>query len=94
MTIATAILLALAVLGSWLAVAIFVRLRGPLERIHMVTAINVAGGGPMAIAAFATDGVSSRSLKCALIFVALVIGGALLSHVSGRALHLRAGERR
>ena len=93
MTVATDVLLTMSGFGAWLAVMAYVGLLSSLERIHVVTVVNVACGGPLLIAAFTTDGVTSRSLKCALIFVALLIGGALLSHVTGRALHLRSGER-
>jgi multicomponent Na+:H+ antiporter subunit G len=87
-------LLALAVLLVWLGTAAFIRLRTPFERLHVVTFLNVIAIGAVMAMAFVADGISSRSLKCALIWVATLASGALVSHVTGRALHLREGERR
>jgi len=90
----TAILLAAAVLATWLAVIAFIRLKTPFERLHAVTFVNVVAGGAVAFAAAATDGASSRTFKCFAIWFALVLFGALLTHVLARALHFRDGERR
>lgn len=94
MTVATDILLAAGVLAAWLATFAFTRLHSSLERLHAVSLVNIAVGAPIVLAAFLTDGVSSRSLKCALILAVMIFVGALLSHVTGRAVHLREGERR
>jgi multicomponent Na+:H+ antiporter subunit G len=94
MTIAVDVLLALGVLAAWFATAAFIRLRTPLERIHAVTFLNVVAGLLIVAAAILTDGLTSRSLKCALLLVAVLAIGALLSQVTGRALHVRQGERR
>jgi len=93
-TIVTDILLAIAVLASWLAMAAFTRLGTPFERLHAVAFVNVVAGGAIAFAAAATDGASSRTFKCFVIWFAMVLFGALLTHVSARALHFRGGERR
>ena len=90
----TSALLAAAVVLAWIAVAGFLRLRTPFEYVHAVTFANVTVIGLIVIAAFVTDGISSRSLKCALIWLVAVTAGALLSHATGRALYLREGERR
>jgi multicomponent Na+:H+ antiporter subunit G len=87
-------LLALAVLLAWLGTTAFFRLRTPFERLHVVTFLNVTAIGAVMVMAFLADGISSRSLKCAVIWVATLASGALVSHVTGRALHLREGERR
>lgn len=87
-------LLAAAVVLAWIAMAGFLRLRTPFERLHAVAFANFAVIGIIVIAAFVTDGISSRSLKCALIWVVAVTAGALLTHATGRALYLREGERR
>lgn len=94
MKIAVDVLLAAAVLATWVGVIAFVRLRTAFERLHVVTFVNVAAGGFMVIAAFLTDGFSSRSLKVAFLLVIVLTIGALLGHVTGRALYLREGERR
>jgi multicomponent Na+:H+ antiporter subunit G len=94
MSIVVDILLGLGVLAAWLATAAFIRLRTPLERIHAVTFLNVVAGLLIVAAAILTDGLTSRSLKCALLLVAVLAIGALLSQVTGRALHVRQGERR
>ena len=46
------------------------------------------------LAAWLTDGLSPRALKCTAIWLATLLIGALLSHVTGHALHIRDGERR
>nr|WP_246482116.1 monovalent cation/H(+) antiporter subunit G [Methylorubrum zatmanii] len=84
----------MAVASVWIAALALWRLRTALERLHTVTFVNVAGGGAVLLAAWLTDGLSPRALKCAAIWLATVLVGALLSHVSGHALHLRDGERR
>jgi multicomponent Na+:H+ antiporter subunit G len=94
MTIAVAIVLAAMVLTVWLATIAFFRLPTAFQRIHVITFVNVVAGGLAMLAAFLGDGVSSRSLKCAFIWLATLPIGALLSHVTGRALHIREGERR
>jgi multisubunit Na+/H+ antiporter MnhG subunit len=93
-TIVTDILLAAAVLASWLAAAAFMRLNTPFERLHAVAFVNVVTGAAIAFAAAASDGASSRTFKCFAIWAAMVLFGALLTHVSARALHFRDGERR
>jgi multicomponent Na+:H+ antiporter subunit G len=93
-SIATDALLALAVLMAWLGTTAFVRLGTPFERLHVVTFLNVTCIGAVMAAAFVADGMTSRSLKCAVIWVATLVSGALVSHVTARALHLREGERR
>jgi multicomponent Na+:H+ antiporter subunit G len=93
MTIACVIVLAGAVALIWAATFAYFRLSTPLERLHVVTFINVLGGGLIVLAAFVSDGMSSRSLKCLLVWLASLVFGALLAQVTGRALHLRDGER-
>jgi multicomponent Na+:H+ antiporter subunit G len=92
--IAIDVFLALAVLAAWLSAAAFVVLHTAFERLHVVTFLNVATGTMLLVAAFCTDGISSRSLKSTFLIVAVLAIGALLTHVTGRALHLREGERR
>ena len=94
MSLGVALCLALAVLSAWIAAAALWRLRTPLERLHAVTFVNVAGGGAVLLAAGLTDGLSPRVLKCAAIWLAILLIGALLVHVTGHALHIRDGERR
>jgi multicomponent Na+:H+ antiporter subunit G len=93
-TVATDILLAVGVLAAWLAAFVFARLRTSLERLHAVSVANIAVGVPITLAAILTDGVSARSLKCALLVFAIIFIGALLSQAIGRAVHLREGVRR
>ena len=94
MSVAIGILLALGVASAWLGTLAFLRLSTSLERVHVVTFVNFAAGAPVTLAAFLADGISSRSLKVALIWLATLLFGALLSQVTGRAIHLRGGERR
>ncbi len=89
-----AIALSLGLATAWLGTIAFVRLRTPLERVHAVTFVNVATGGCVTLAALLADGISGRSLKCVAIWIATMLIGSLLSHTTGRALHLRDGERR
>jgi multicomponent Na+:H+ antiporter subunit G len=94
MTAVVAVFLAAAVITTWLAAIAYFRLRTPFQRIHVVTLLNIVAGLGVLIAALLGDGITSRSLKCAFIWFIVVIAGALLAHVTGRALHLREGERR
>lgn len=87
-------LIGIAVVAAWLGAAAFTRMRTPFERLHVVTFVNIVTVGAVMLAAFAAEGVTPRTLKCALIWLATVVVGALLSHTSGRALNLRGGERR
>ena len=94
MTAAVDVVLAAMIFTVWLAMTTFFRLPTPFQRIHVITFVNIVAGGMVMLAAFLGDGVSSRSLKCAFIWLATLPLGALLSHVTGRALHVREGERR
>ena len=87
-------LLALAVLAVWIAAVGFCRLRTALERLLAVTFLNVAGGAPVVLAAWLTDGPTVRAAKCTAVWLATLVVGALLGHVTGHALHIRDGERR
>lgn len=93
MTVAYDAALAGAIATIWLATIAFFRLSTPLQRIHVVTFVNVLGGGLITLAAFFSDGLSSRSLKCLFIWFVSLAFGALLTQVTGRALYLRDGER-
>ncbi|HET7307573.1 MAG TPA: monovalent cation/H(+) antiporter subunit G [Gammaproteobacteria bacterium] len=93
MNLASACLLAFAVLMAWIATLAFLRLRTPFERLHVVTFFNIVTGGAATAAVIAADGFTQRTFKCLLIWLAMVGAGALLSHATARALHLRGGER-
>lgn len=86
---ACVVLLGFAVLTVWLSVIAYFRLRTPLQRIHVVTFVNITSVGLIAAAALLNDGFSARSLKCLLIWLVTLPIGALLSHVTGRALYIR-----
>jgi multicomponent Na+:H+ antiporter subunit G len=91
---ATNILLCIAVLAAWLSASSFLRLRTPLERLHVVTFVNVVSIGALTIAGFTSEGVTSRTMKLIFLWVVNLLIGALLSHATARALHLRGGEMR
>ena len=82
-------LLAVAVLAAWLGCAGFARLRAPLDRMHCVAFVNAVSGTALVLAAFVSDGASVRALKVLLVAVVSLVGGAALSHATGRALLLR-----
>jgi multicomponent Na+:H+ antiporter subunit G len=94
MKIAADIFLGICVLMAWLGTFAFVRLETPLERVHAIAFINITVVGSIVVAAFFGQGVTSQTLKVCFIWIATVLIGALLSHVTGRAIHLRSGERR
>ena len=91
---AAAGLLAFAVLTAWVTTIAFLRLRTPLERLHAITFFNIVAGGAITAAVIISDGFTGRTFKCALVWLVVAGGGALLSHATARALHLRGGERR
>ena len=86
-------LLAIAVAAACLGALALVRLR-PLLRVHAVTFLNVAGGGAVTLAAWATEGPTPRTVKILLIWVIMLLSGSLSAQVVGRAIHLRSGQRR
>ncbi len=92
MTMVEAVLLTLVVLGTWLGAAGFARLRTPLDRMHCVTFVNVAAGLPLVVAAFLSDGASTRFGKILLIAAVNLLAGAVMSHAVGRALLVRGAE--
>lgn len=94
MKVAIDALLALAVLMAWTGAAAFLRLRTPFERLHAITFFNLAAGGAITVAVVLHDGPSGRTFKCIFIWIVIATVGALLSHATSRALHLREGERR
>lgn len=94
MRVAVAMLLLAGVLAAWLAALGLLRRRDPLDRLHLVSFVNVATGLPVAVAALLQGGASSRSVKVVLLLGITWIAGAVLAHASGRALVVRkaAGE--
>jgi multicomponent Na+:H+ antiporter subunit G len=90
---AAAILLTIAAASSWIASVALLRL-GSLSRLNAVSFINIAGGGAVTLAVWIVDGMTARSAKTVLIWFVLVLSGAVSSHVTGRAIHLRSGEKR
>jgi multicomponent Na+:H+ antiporter subunit G len=93
MTTLVAMVLAFGVASVWLGAAALLRLR-PLGRLHAVSFVNGAAGGAVTLAAWLTDGATSRTGKALLVWVVLLLTGALSAHVTGRAIFLRGGERR
>ena len=91
-TTAANVLLWVSVLNIWLAVGGFTRLRTALDRLHCVTFVNAAGGGALFFAVLAHDGFSVRLIKLGFLLLSALVGGAVLSHATGRALWIR--ERR
>jgi multicomponent Na+:H+ antiporter subunit G len=92
-TAATDILLAVAVMTSWLAATGLVRLRTPLDRLHCVTFLNVSAGLAVLIAALVTEGATTRTGKLLLLVLAVLWIGAALANATGRALWLRENGR-
>ena len=93
MTIVVTALLVLGVAATWLGTAAMLRLSA-LARLHAVSFVTVAAGGAVTAAAWCADGPSPRTAKVLLIWIVLLLSGALSSHVTGRAIHARGGERR
>lgn len=94
MTVLVDCLLAVAIFAAWLSVIAFIRMPTAFQKLHAVTFVNVVSGAPLVTAALLTDGITPRSLKCLFMLLYIVLTGALLAHVTGRALHSRGGERR
>lgn len=92
MTVLMIACLAIGVAATWLGALALLRLP-PLGRLHAVGFVNVAAGAAFTMAAWLSDGASSRTGKALLIWVILMVTGALSFHVTGRAVHLRGGER-
>ncbi len=86
-------MLAIAVLACWLGAAAYIRLRGPLDRLHCVTFVNVVSGAAILIAAAVSDGASNRVAKILVLIAIALWDGAALAHATGRALLMREGER-
>jgi multicomponent Na+:H+ antiporter subunit G len=94
MKIAVAAVLGLGVLAAWLAVAAYMRLRTPLQRLHALSFLNAVSGSCFLIGVWLSDGASTRALKSVLIWVMMLLVGALLAQGSARMLLLREQERR
>ena len=85
--------LGLMVLSAWLGAAGLLRLRQPLDRLHVAPFLTVACGGFLLVAALCADGVSARTGKIAFALAANLLGGAVASHALGRAVLVRrSGE--
>jgi multicomponent Na+:H+ antiporter subunit G len=84
-----AALLAVVVGATWLGCFGFARLRTPLDQIHCVAFVNVTAGTALTVAAFVADGPSVRAFKILLMTILSLVGGAALSHATGRALWIR-----
>ena len=88
------VLLTLGIAVALLGTIAFLRLETPFERLHAASFVAIAASACFVGAAFVTDGISGRPLKMVLIFVALMLTGAIANHAVARALHIRGGERR
>lgn len=86
-------LLGLTVSSVWLGCLATLRLPSALDRLHAVSFVNIAGGGGLTLACFVADGVSVRSMKVLGLTILLTVGGAALSHATGRALLIREGRK-
>ncbi|MBB2206119.1 monovalent cation/H(+) antiporter subunit G [Gluconacetobacter takamatsuzukensis] len=83
------------VIVAWLAVFGFLRLRETLDALHAVAFLNVAGSIMLTLVCVTVDGLSTRTIKCALVALLFVFGGAVVSLMIGRAyLHRVAEEER
>lgn len=90
MSVLLGFLLAAAVLAAWIAAIGLMRMPEPLDCLHAVTFLSVATGTALFAAAAATDGLTDRLLKVAFILVAVLFGGAGMSHALGQAIHRRS----
>ena len=84
-------LLVIVVLATWLGCAGFARLRTPLDRMHSVAFVNATAWVALTVAAFVSDGFSSRALKILAITIVNLVAGGAMSHATGRAVLLRDG---
>ena len=93
--IAVDVLLALAVATSWLGAAAFLRLATPYDRLHAAAYVSVSAGFFVTLAVIASHPLSALALKAAIIYAALLVTGAILTHSIGRAMRLRdeSGDR-
>lgn len=94
MNIAVDALLALAVLVAWITTAACLRWRSGYDRLHAITFFNLVGGGAITVAVVISDGLTSRTFQCVLIWLVVAGAGALLSHAIARALRVRGGGQR
>ena len=78
--------LAVTVVAVWLGCVGFARLRSPYARLHCVPFVTAAAGAPLLLAVFVADGASDRAFKILLLLLLALVGGAALSHASGRAI--------
>ncbi|WP_328702639.1 monovalent cation/H(+) antiporter subunit G [Belnapia mucosa] len=93
--LAVDLLLGLGVLAAWLAAIGMLRLRTPLDRLHLVAFLATGPGLAFLLAALVEDGFGQRPLKLLLLVLALLAVGAGLAHAAGAALvrRIAAGER-
>lgn len=94
MTLLLVVPLVLAIACATIGTIAFLRLATPFERLHAASFVAIATGVLLTLAAFATDGVSGRSLKMVLIVVVLTVTGAVANHAVARALMVRGGTTR
>lgn len=86
--VAQAVLLAVgvaAVLVSCVGLLVFPR---AADRLHLLGVATSLGSVPVAAAVAVREGLSSTSLKAALVAVLLVVLGPVLSHATGRAARI------
>lgn len=88
-------LLALAVATSWLGCAALLLLPTPYDRLHAAAYVSLSAGFFVTLALIASHPISPLALKAVIIYAALVVTGAILTHAIGRAMRLRdeSGDR-
>lgn len=94
MTVLLVIVLAAAVIAALIGALAFHRLATSLERLHAGAFVTAVAGAAIVVAAFLTDGVGGRPIKVLLLYLLMLVGGALANHAVARAIHLRSGQRR
>lgn len=88
------LLLAFAVLSTWLGCWGFLRSAAPLAKLHWVAFVNAVPGTAVTLAVWLQDGLSDRALKVLVIYTVLIAAGSATTHAAGRAIFLRRGRTR
>lgn len=88
-TVATDALLALGVASTWLAAFGLFRLPSAHARLHCVGFAGAAGGVCFTAAVLVDQGGTPLGFKSIAAALFLLMSGALLVHITGRALRLR-----
>jgi len=89
-TIAVEVLLAIAVIVSWLCCLGLLLMKDFYEKLHYMSSVTTISAFCVLAAVVIEEGWGQATIKTVLVFLTLLVMNAVLSHATARAARIRA----